>query len=705
MNTQLTLNVAPLAFEDAQVEVGILPYKGKQQLAALRSEYQGAYFLRRDGEEITCVARQRDASLIGDSRRTIRLSAHPYLCAALAREALVSLCFDLGRPSPTFDPIRIPSSGENLLKVASEKVNCPDWLVVRTRFLAATRVMSFGSDTVFPAVTLDVDVPPSLDISCAELFAQGFDLQGLYVGCLDSQPDKRLAKRFRGVGRVCSVNGEQLLLVDTRDESDSLELSKAVLDLDSTAFDRCLTHIFANEAGQVRRALEARLVTERNGANKLAKLRNVAQRLTERRLELVPGVTFRLEPFLSQRQNPQFGLNLHGPYTSQHFTPNRPRVCVICQKHRKGQVEQFLHKFREGIQTGKEGKGYFEKGFVRKYALDGIGFEFFVTDGSSGEAYGRAANRAIQEGAQGGKWDLAMVQTEERFHELHGDANPYLVTKAAFLTQQISSQSFEIETASQPEGQLSFSLNNMALATYAKLNGIPWLIKGTPGIAHEFVVGLGSTYVQQGKLGERERLVGITTVFKGDGNYFLSNLSQAVPYNDYKDTLLDSLRRTVTKVRQDMNWQPRENVRIVFHAFKPMRYAEVDAVRDLMKELGDYDVEYAFLHIMDHHGIALFDEKQLGMRDPRSGQMKGVMTPPRGLFFPISETETLVALTGPRELKRPEDGMPRPTPSPICTKAFTSVSACPSSTPAMAQVILVNVSVGKSFLVEDNSLV
>src|SRR6266511_1828067 len=426
MNTQLTLSVAPLAFEDAQVEVGILPYKGKQQLAALRSEYQGAYFLRRDGEEITCVARQRDASLIGDSRRTIRLSAHPYLCAALAREALVSLCFDLGRPSPTFDPIRIPSSGENLLKVASEKVNCPDWLVVRTRFLAATRVMSFGSDTVFPAVTLDVDVPPSLDISCAELFAQGFDLQGLYVGCLDSQPDKRLAKRFRGVGRVCSVNGEQLLLVDTRDESDSLELSKAVLDLDSTAFDRCLTHIFANEAGQVRRALEARLVTERNGANKLAKLRNVAQRLTERRLELVPGVTFRLEPFLSQRQNPQFpevkeaprtiyvfdptgartdtwhdrGLNLHGPYTSQHFTPNRPRVCVICQKHRKGQVEQFLHKFREGIQTGKEGKGYFEKGFVRKYALDGIGFEFFVTDGSSGEAYGRAANRAIQEGAQ-----------------------------------------------------------------------------------------------------------------------------------------------------------------------------------------------------------------------------------------------------------------------------------------------------------------
>ena len=37
--------------------------------------------------------------------------------------------------------------------------------------------------------------------------------------------------------------------------------------------------------------------------------------------------------------------DLHGP----SFTPNQPRICVVCQQSMKGQVEQFLHKFDQGI--------------------------------------------------------------------------------------------------------------------------------------------------------------------------------------------------------------------------------------------------------------------------------------------------------------------------------------------------------------------
>ena len=43
------------------------------------------------------------------------------------------------------------------------------------------------------------------------------------------------------------------------------------------------------------------------------------------------------------------GLTEHGPYTAQVFTPNQPRICVVCQQSMKGQVEQFLHKFVHGI--------------------------------------------------------------------------------------------------------------------------------------------------------------------------------------------------------------------------------------------------------------------------------------------------------------------------------------------------------------------
>jgi hypothetical protein len=44
------------------------------------------------------------------------------------------------------------------------------------------------------------------------------------------------------------------------------------------------------------------------------------------------------------------------------------------------------------------------------------------------------------------KWDLALVQIEDRFHNLFRDRNPYFVTKAAFLSHQIPSQEFELET-------------------------------------------------------------------------------------------------------------------------------------------------------------------------------------------------------------------------------------------------------------------
>ena len=196
-----------------------------------------------------------------------------------------------------------------------------------------------------------------------------------------------------------------------------------------------------------------------------------------------------------------------------------------------------------------------------------------------------------------GTW---MVQIEEAFHGLPADINPYFITKRAFLTHQIPVQQFEFETAQKSGPQLGFVLNNMALATYAKLNGIPWLLKTSPPMFHELVIGLGSANVGEGRFGDRERYVGITTVFNNDGNYYLSNVSKAVPSTRYREALLTSLRDVIAKVRDEMNWQPKEPVRLIFHAsFKPFNREEIESVKALIQELGDYDVEYAFLQVIE----------------------------------------------------------------------------------------------------------
>jgi hypothetical protein len=45
-------------------------------------------------------------------------------------------------------------------------------------------------------------------------------------------------------------------------------------------------------------------------------------------------------------------------------------VCVICQRSKKGQVEQFLRKFRDGMRHDRDKVQPFENGFVRRAKRD-----------------------------------------------------------------------------------------------------------------------------------------------------------------------------------------------------------------------------------------------------------------------------------------------------------------------------------------------
>jgi hypothetical protein len=435
----------------------------------------------------------------------------------------------------------------------------------------------------------------------------------------------------------------------------------------------------------------------RHGPTRLDHITKAIEFLGRKQHEMVPGVPFTFGPLLDGAKAPfprlesaprpiyvfdqtgsktdtwhDRGLNEHGPYTAQVFTPNQPRICVVCQQSKKGQVEQFLHKFIHGIKLPpppprdrgrlpKRQTNYFEKGFCRKYALQHIHYEFFLADGSSVDSYRKACQKALEKLGAGQKWDLAIVQIEESFHQLPPRCNPYFASKASFHTHQIPVQEFEIETARRPDKELIYVLNNMGLATYAKLNGIPWLLKANPTIAHELVIGLGSANVGEGRLGRQERFVGITTVFSGDGNYHLSNLSKAVSMDEYETALLESLRGAILKVRTDMNWQPKDHVRLVFHAtFKRFSREEVLSIQGLLSELGDYDVEYAFVQLSQQHPYILFDKKQSGVLDYETKRTKGIYAPERGRYLELGNREVLLSLTGPREVKRPEDGTPRP---------------------------------------------
>jgi hypothetical protein len=363
---------------------------------------------------------------------------------------------------------------------------------------------------------------------------------------------------------------------------------------------------------------------------------------------------------------PDFGITDWGPYMYMQHERNTPLIGVICQSRFRGRVELFMKSLQEGypseLWTNQRTKNPYPNGLVGKFRLVRIRVEYEECSNNSASAYREAVKRLLDRLPE--TPDLAIVQIEGQFDQLHGDANPYFVTKAAFMTAGVPTQSIQIEKIDTQPSSVAYILNSLALAIYAKLDGIPWVIATLSPTTHELVIGLGSADVAAGRLGKRTRYIGITTVFQGDGRYLIWGTTKEVEFEQYADALLESLRVTVRFVQQQNAWLEGDRVRLVCHVYKRLRDCEARAIKALVKELLDkkYIVEFAFLDISTQHPYYIFDPSQKGVPYQVEGRHrtkgKGVTT--RGLCLQLDNTRGLLHLTGPRDIKTEEQGNPQP---------------------------------------------
>jgi hypothetical protein len=680
-NSNIIMNAALIELPDQDVDVYVTPFTDADSLKEIRSTYSDNYAVLRRGDSVVLLPLRSELSPLQLPIEKRNLREDLGLFAEATRKAIANKVRGLGRIVYGRDPISFlsESDSENLLAIAAGTTKVPNWLSIRPLIEIVIRPIRTARTTELVFI-VDVRTTQQITLPCSELVDQGMVLSGLYVGDVLNETGK-----VRNLGRIASINGKHAVLSDCREGFETVALESVVLIPDRTSFERTLLFASGTSASIIQPKLRKILAKFRSGPERLRKLESIRKYFAGASLEVLPGATLKLSNFvaghdpllkrLSEAPRPTYvfdpsgrktdtwhdrGLDVNGPYSAQTFTPNQPNICVICQASRKGQVEQFVKKFLDGVDSGKP-KDRFKKGLIRKYALNTARTDFFTARDNSPAAYQEAAKAAIEQSTDKSiKWDLALIQIDEQFHELAGDANPYLATKAMLLSQQVPTQAFEIETASVSDYQAGFILNNMALATYAKLGGVPWLLKANPAIAHELVIGLGSASIGEGRLGKRERVVGITTVFSGDGNYWLQNLSQAVPFANYREALVSSLQRTVSRVRTSMNWQKRDQVRLVFHGFKPIKGEDADAVFEVVRDLSEFDVEVAFLHVVENHQFQIFDKGQSGVQDYATGATKGTWAVKRGQILPLNDHETLLVLTGPTDLKTSEQGLPKP---------------------------------------------
>ena len=699
----LHLNIFPISLPDAEISVGVLPFDSKDTMRDLRKAHAGTHVFNRVSVEenkkkldlIYAVRLDGSACTILPETKKIRIRENLGVARQLVNESFIaSFAGKSGRKIVDVGPIKVLSSEKehDFIAQAVNGATVPPWLAVRLAHAIEARVFQFDGQDPFLGLVFDHHTYRRIARPCSEWLGDRFDLNGLYVSEKSPFNDARIEPRARLVGRVAAINGSTLQLADCREGRNTVEAKDVEIEADYEGFMRCLNVTFNGRGSAIDRCLFDLQSAAQVGPKKLSELTRIENRLAAKALKLLPGLEAPVLPHLEEtgtrfpkvHQAPQAlyvfdrtfnkpplndakrGIFDHGPYSQQGFTPSKPRICVVCERSRKGEVEQFLQKLLEGHnEPGR--KCFFPNGFIKTYRLQGKEIRFFLADNPTAAAYRKTAQEALAAvTTEAERWHLAYVQVNEASYDLWGEENPYLVTKAVFLAQQIPTQEFKIETTRRPGSGLDFILSNIALASYAKLGGTPWQLKVNSPMAHELVVGLGSASISDSRLGTRERMVGITTLFTSEGRYLIGNMSNAVAFEDYGKAVVAMLTSAIERARGDMNWQKGDDVRLIFHSFKPLKDVEADAVKVVAESLKDYQVDFAFLHVAQDHDTVLFDSNNPGAKSFAAGMargvdvMKGEFAPMRGTYLTLNKSNSILSLTGSKEIKKATDGLPYP---------------------------------------------
>lgn len=657
----LKTNFVLVDVDDAEIDVGTLASYDKEHHHALEDAHGADYVFRRRGDSLEAVRTNPNVALL--DMQFEKRGVHD---VGKLLNLLVERGFERYIIKPKIALVRRRPLTVVSLEPKNDLANTLFGRRTQGRFpLHVRRGFRIEARTVYrkkagpaPALVIDAITHSDLgDATCADLIADGFDLRGHYVLSLDPADAKH--GRPTTVGQVVRVEGTTVHLgSDRRGDRTQYEASALSLDLGPAALPRLAAHYVGTEAHE-------QLWDERNllatGSQRWDRISKFVGRVAEGTFEIAPGVRARLGNWVTSAELGQTmaalpryvvggnkeadstrGLFRSGPVHVPASVRTSVRACVICEHSRRPEVESFLSALSDG-----EGS---HRPLMQTWRIGAVSFAVFDAASSSASDYEKAFQAVIDEGT---KWQLALVQVPSDTQDAHGDQNPYLVTKAKFLARNVPVQEFRVETMKKPTSQRQWALGGIGLQVFAKLGGVPWLLQTTTKV-HELILGLGSASLGTNRFGARDRVVGLTTAFSADGRYYLTETSRTVKYDEHESAVVESAVAAFKRVRTEMAWRPGDSVRIVLHSFKDLRRNHIDALKSAVVAAAgpELNVDFAFLHLAEHHPILLFD--------PSESQQ----IPQRGAVVQMGRYEALVAVLGPNEVRNDRVGFPRP----VCIK-------------------------------------
>jgi argonaute-like protein implicated in RNA metabolism and viral defense len=254
---------------------------------------------------------------------------------------------------------------------------------------------------------------------------------------------------------------------------------------------------------------------------------------------------------------------------------------------------------------------------------------------------------------------LAIIEIPTEFRKLDDLSNPYYRIKAKLLSLEIPVQYI---TSDKIKNHNEYILNSIALQIYAKMGGTPWVLPSHRSVDKEIIIGIGHSWLRknQYKGSEQSRVVGITTFLSSDGQYLLGDKVKDVAFENYFDELLRSLKQSIQRLSNEQGWVEGDTIRLIFHIFKPIKNTEFDVISQLIKEITEYKIKFAFVTISKSHPNMLFDIKQPGVAKYGSNIIKGEFIPNRSSNVFLDSETCIVQMFGANELKTAKQGMSTP---------------------------------------------
>lgn len=659
--SQYLTNLATITIDDAEIEIGVFGDYDRDTHHRLAAAHAETHLFRRYSDDLQAVQIRAGAERIGDRFEMRAANQCGWLTQALLEASIVRhLRTVVQRTTRVIrdDPpqfVSLEPKNDLVHHLFCKRTQRTLPLKIRRCFELQTRQVNIGKHRQF-ALAIFARTSAAIEWDCAQLIADRVDLRGLYVR--EKVHNEYDEETSQSVGVVDRVDGNRILLgKDRRDDRTELQADAAWLEASSAAQRRLLEHYAGPGSFE-------KLFDERGeisaGSERWKRLENFRAKFAEKPFELVPGVQWRLGNWIdisqlkpSRAPEAKFVFKaghvsekatdalFRGPYLAPPKFSKTLKACIICESAERHTVERFARELRDGMRKHRALKS--------SWGIADLSWRVFPAAAATADAYTQACRAAFD---MANTWDIAFVQVPGDRHDAPlGDDNPYLVTKAKFLSRNIPVQEFTNDTMHKPEDQRQWALRGIGLQICAKMGGLPWLLQTGGGAGHEIVLGIGSANIGTGRFGKRERIVGLTTAFSGDGTYWLAEVSRLVPYEEHEAALGEALCAAVSRVKNDiMAWKRGDSARIILHSFKPFRGAYVDHIHTLLEELRNdgVDVKCAFVHVVEHHPILLFDT---------ANEQK---IAPHGLIAHLGHREVLVSVLGPDDVRRGDSGFPRP---------------------------------------------